>query len=211
MKREDLDPNPVAPLSPAAERIQWRPVDYFRRAEWSEIFARPAPIELDIGCGDGAFLLGMAARRPERNFLGTERMLGRVDKVCRHAARDQLSNVRVLRLESAWSVKYLLPLASISVAHISFPDPWPKRHHQRRRLIQEEFLQTLHAALAAGGELRLKTDDLPYFQWMEKVIARAPGFSRIDWPEEPDYPITNFERRFLDRGLPIYRARLRKV
>ena len=72
-------------------------------------------------------------------------------------------------------------------------------------------MEAMHAALEHGGELRLKTDDLPYFQWMEKVIARAPGFIRIDWPEEPDYPITNFERRFLAQGLPIYRARLRKV
>jgi tRNA (guanine-N7-)-methyltransferase len=211
MNREELETESNSPLNPAAERILWKPADYFRRAEWGEIFERPAPVELDIGCGDGAFLLAMAARRPDRNFLGTERMLGRVEKVCRHAARQELSNVRVLRLESAWSVKYLLPVASVSVAHISFPDPWPKRHHQPRRLIQDEFLVTMRSALAEGGELRLKTDDLPYFQWMEKVIARAAGFERIEWPEDPDYPVTNFEQRFLAQGLPIYRARLRKV
>jgi tRNA (guanine-N7-)-methyltransferase len=211
MNREELDTESTSPLAPDAARILWTPADYFRRAEWRDIFERPAPVELDIGCGDGAFLLAMAARHPDRNFLGTERMLGRVDKVCRHAARRGLTNVRVLRLESAWSVKHLLPVGSVSVAHVSFPDPWPKRHHQSRRLVQDEFLVTMHSALAEGGELRLKTDDLPYFQWMEKVIARAAGFERIDWPEEADYPVTNFEQRFLAQGLPIYRARLRKV
>ncbi|HEY2343346.1 MAG TPA: hypothetical protein VGH90_09970, partial [Chthoniobacteraceae bacterium] len=93
MNREDLETESHSPLEPAAARIQWSPADYFRRAEWSDIFDRPAPVELDIGCGDGAFLLAMAARHPERNFLGTERMLGRVDKVCRHAARNGLANV----------------------------------------------------------------------------------------------------------------------
>ncbi len=195
----------------AAERANWQPADYFARAKLSDIFERSAPLEADIGCGEGAFLLEMARRHPERNFLGTERLLGRVEKVCRHIARFGITNARVLRLESAWSMKHLLPLGSIAVAHVAFPDPWPKRAHQPRRLIQDEFLQTMHAALEPGGELRLKTDDLPYFQWMEKVMARVSGFERIDWPDDPDYPITNFERRFLAQGLPIYRARLRKI
>ena len=72
-------------------------------------------------------------------------------------------------------------------------------------------MKSLHGLLGPGGELRAKTDDLPYFQWMEKVFAKAEGFERIDWPEEADAPVTNFERRFLNKGLPIYRARLRKI
>ena len=72
-------------------------------------------------------------------------------------------------------------------------------------------MEALHGLLRPDGELRVKTDDLPYFQWMEKVFERAKGFERVDWPEDPDYPITDFERRFLEKGLPIYRARLKKV
>ena len=72
-------------------------------------------------------------------------------------------------------------------------------------------MEALHGILADGGELRIKTDDEPYFLWMEKVLAKAKGYERLDWPDDPDYPITDFERRFLAQGLPIYRARLRKI
>lgn len=207
MIREDFQQKHAEFLA-AAEHAQWSPADILQRAQLSEIFERPAPLEVDIGCGEGAFLLEMARRHPERNFLGIERLLGRVSKVCRAAAREGLTNVRVLRLESAYVMKHILPLDSVSVAYVSFPDPWPKRHHQPRRLIQDDFLKDLRKVLVPGGELRLKTDDLPYFLWMQKVIARAEGWQQAEWPEDPDYPVTNFERRFLDQGLPINRARL---
>jgi tRNA (guanine-N7-)-methyltransferase len=195
----------------AAEQALWTPADHCRRAELSDIFSRAAPLEIDLGCGDGAFLLAMAARFPERNFLGTERLLGRVEKVCRAIARNHLGNARILRLESHYAVKWLLPIACADVVHIGFPDPWPKRHHHPRRLFQDEFMPALHQVLAPGGEVRIKTDDQPYFLWIEKVISRANGFARVDWPEEPGYPKTDFEQHFVDQGLPIYRARLRKT
>ena len=69
----------------------------------------------------------------------------------------------------------------------------------------------LRRVLLPGGELRVKTDDLPYFQWMEKIWARVAGYERVGWEEEPDWPRTDFEQQFLAKGLPIYRARLRKV
>jgi tRNA (guanine-N7-)-methyltransferase len=189
----------------------WSPVDIFRRATLTDIFAREAPLELDLGAGEGAFLMEMARRHPERNFLATERMAGRVSSMCGRIERDRLANARVLHLESAYVVKHLLPLGQVSSAHLLFPDPWPKRQHHPRRVFQEEFLRDVHAALAPGGEFRIKTDDLPYFTWMEKVIARVPGFERLEWVPEPDEPRTGFERHFLAKGLPIHRARLRKL
>jgi tRNA (guanine-N7-)-methyltransferase len=194
-----------------AHAAEWVPADYFARADLRAVFPRSAPLEVDLGCGDGDFLVERARLLADHNFLGTERMPGRVDKVCRKVARIGLPNVRVLRLESAYVVKHLLPPESVAIAHVLFPDPWPKRQHHPRRLIQEEFLQSVRGVLQPGGELRLKTDDLPYFRWMEKVIEQSPGFERIDWPEDPDYPLTNFERRFVAQALPIHRARLRKV
>jgi tRNA (guanine-N7-)-methyltransferase len=198
-------------LVDAARAVEFVPADYFARQKMEDIFARPAPLEVDLGSGEGAFLLAMAARHPERNFLGVERLLGRVRKTCRAIARQRLANARIVRIETAYALRYLLPLASVSTAHVGFPDPWPKRYHQRRRLIQDGFMEALHGILAEGGELRVKTDDLPYFQWMEKIFARAKGFERIDWPDDPDYPMTNFERRFIAQGLPVHRARLRKI
>jgi tRNA (guanine-N7-)-methyltransferase len=194
-----------------AARKEWVPKDYFQRAEMRDIFERPAPFEIDFGCGDGAFLLAMAKRFPERNFLGTERLLGRVEKVCKAIARGKLTNCRILRLESFYTAQWLLPVGCASVVHVAFPDPWPKRQHHDRRLFQDEFMRALHQVLAPGGELRIKTDDKPYFLHIEKVLSRATGFERIEWQEEPDYPATDFERHFLAQGLPIYRARLRKV
>jgi tRNA (guanine-N7-)-methyltransferase len=168
-------------------------------------------VEVDIGCGEGSFLLAMAKAFPDRNYLWIERLLGRVRKVCRNASREGLTNVRLLRLETAYALRYVLPLETVSVAHVAFPDPWPKRYHHPRRLVQDGFMEALRGILVAGGELRVKTDDEPYFQWMEKVFTRAKGYERIDWPEEAGYPVTDFEQRFLAQGLPIYRARLRKV
>jgi tRNA (guanine-N7-)-methyltransferase len=153
----------------------------------------------------------MSKLRPEHNFLGTERMLARVRRVCRLISRTHLQHTRILQLESKYAVTHLLPLESVSVAYVSFPDPWPKRHHQVRRLIQDDFMAALHKVLVPGGEVRIKTDDLPYFMWIEKVLVRAEGFERLDWPDDPAYPLTNFERHFLAQGMTIQKARLRKV
>jgi tRNA (guanine-N7-)-methyltransferase len=210
-QRAPMNRDQHAAFVAATERALWTPADCFHRATLAEIFERAAPLELDLGCGDGAFILEMARRHPERNFLGTERLLGRVEKVCRAIARGHLANCRILRLESLYTVKWLLPPGSAGIVHIGFPDPWPKRHHHPRRLIQDEFLTALHQVLAPGGEVRIKTDDKPYFMWIEKVIARAAGFERIDWEPEPGYPVTDFEQHFIAQGLPVHRARLRRL
>jgi tRNA (guanine-N7-)-methyltransferase len=195
----------------AAERAEWKPTDYFKQVQLEEIFARTAPLILDLGCGDGSFLVEMAKRHPEENFLATERMLGRVQKVARKIARHHLENARVLRLESHYVLKWMLPPACASIVYVLHPDPWPKRTHHPRRLIQAEFMESVGRVLLPGGELRVKTDDLPYFQWMEKVFAQSPQFERLDWELPADWPQTDFERDFIAKGLPIYRARLRKV
>ncbi|MEA3209145.1 MAG: tRNA (guanine-N7-)-methyltransferase [Chthoniobacter sp.] len=194
-----------------ARRVQFQPADICARAELSELFPRSASLEVDIGSGEGSYILALARQHPERNFLGIERLLGRVRKTCRAAAREGLGNVRMLRLEIAYALRYVLPLGSVSVAHLLFPDPWPKRYHHPRRLVQDGFMEAMHGILGPGGELRIKTDDEPYFLWMEKVLSRAKGYEQLDWPEDLECPQTDFEQRFVAQGLPIYRARLRKI
>lgn len=195
----------------AMEKAQWTPADIFQRAKVTDIFDRVAPLELDLGCGDGFFIESMAQRHPERNYLGTERLAGRVEKVCRAIARLNIPNCRILQLESKYVVQHLLPVECASVVHIGFADPWPKRHHHPRRLFQDDFMTGLHQVLAPDGDIRIKTDDEPYFRWIEKVIDRAKGFTRVEWEEEPDYPKTDFEQHFIAQGLPIFKARLRKT
>src|SRR5271168_4351891 len=96
--------------------------DICQRFDWSELFGNEHPVELDLGAGDGGFALAYAKQHPEINLLAVERLLGRVRKIEKRAVRFQLGNIRVLRLEFGYFVKYILPPDSVSVAHIMFPD-----------------------------------------------------------------------------------------
>lgn len=194
------------------DSVEFLPDDYFAPLNLADLFPeRPdAALEVDLGSGDGAFLVAMAQRFPERHFLGVERLLGRVRKSSRRAARNGLENLRVLRIESHYLVRHLLPPGAVAVMHVMFPDPWPKRRHHHRRLIQTEFLDAVHCALRPEGELRLTTDDLLYFEHMREVFQAHPGFAEEAWEPGDDYPQTDFERLFRARGLPVYRALLRK-
>ena len=102
-----------------------------------KIFERNAPLHVDLGCGDGLFLCGLAQRMPDKNFLGIERLLNRVRTSARKVAR--LDNVRLLRMESSYAVRYLLPAESVERFYLLFPDPWPKRRHHRRRIVTPGF------------------------------------------------------------------------
>ncbi len=196
---------------PAADSIEYTPPDYFAPLQLEEIFGRRAPVHIDLGCGCGAFLVAMAKANPQCDFLGIERLVGRVRKVCKRAANAGLGNVRILCLESLYTISKLIAPASISVVHVMFPDPWPKRKHHSRRLINREFLDAARAALRAGGELRLSTDDAHYFEHMNKVAAAHEGFSDIPWPDDPEYPRTDYEKHFRAKGLAIHRILLKKI
>lgn len=189
------------------------PPDYFRELRREEIFPDPLrPLEIELGCGDGTFLTEMAARHPERDFLGVERMRGRVVKTARKIAARNLDHARVMRLESAYTVAWLLPSSCVSRLHLLCPDPWPKKKHAARRLVnQDEFLTGLARVLAPGGEFLLKTDDLPYFEdALASLESRGSSFERLAWEEDSFYyPTTDFEQSWLDLGRVIYRARWR--
>jgi tRNA (guanine-N7-)-methyltransferase len=189
------------------------PPDYFRLLQREELFAGEGrPLEVDLGSGDGTFLLGMARAHPERDFLGVERILGRVRKTVRKIERLGLSNAKILRLESAYTVAWLLPSASVSRLHLLCPDPWPKTKHEARRLVnQEEFLAGLERILVPGGEFLLKTDDDTYFEDALGSFGKREAFVRLDWPNELcNYPTTDFEAYWLGLGRQIHRARWRK-
>lgn len=195
------------------DSLEFIPENYFAPLDLAAIFPeRPAaPLEVDLGSGDGAFLVEMAGRTPERNFLGVERLLGRVRRACRRLARTGASNARLLRVESHYLVRYLLPPGTVTTFHVMFPDPWPKRRHHANRLIQTAFLDDARTALAPGGELRLTTDSLLYFEHMRAVFEGHPGFAEEPWTPGEDYPQTDFERYFRGQGLPIHRALLRRI
>ena len=186
------------------------PADYFREVRLEEIFAEPErPLEVDLGCGDGSFLVEMAAAHPERNFLGVERLAGRVEKTGRRIGQRGLTNARVLRLESTYTLGWLLPPASVSRLHLLCPDPWPKKGHHRRRLFNDpEFLAGLARVLRQEGEFLLKTDDRLYYGNALEVMAAQPGFARLDWADGAFFHAqTDFERQWLALGKTMHRAR----
>lgn len=187
------------------------PTDYFRELELAEIHRPGRPLEVDLGCGDGSFLMEMARHHPERDFIGVERLLGRVRKVCRKLTRHGLDNARVLRLESRYVVEWLLPEASVSRLHLLCPDPWPKVRHHRRRLVQVEFLEAVRRVLVPGGEFLFMTDHEEYFQWAEEKVADHGGFGRLEWEEDSFfYPKTDFQQLWESEGKRMWRLRCRK-
>lgn len=192
-----------------AEQVELVPENYFAPLDLASLFPHRAPIEVDLGCGDGTFLVAMAARHPERNFLGIERLAGRVRSACGKAARAKLPNVRVLVIDSTYAVEYLLPNASIEVVHLLFPDPWPKKRHQRRRIVTPAFLAAVHRAIAPGGQLRIATDQEDYYAAMRGLIAATDFREEVD--DAADFPLTTFEKHFVAAGAPIYRLGLRKT
>lgn len=200
----------VSPEVVEEQQFEVFPSDLRQPILLSEIFGNDRPVEIDLGSGSGKFLVESGARYPERNFLGIERLLGRVRKTRRKACQLKLGNVRVLRVEIDYAVRYLLLPNSMSRFHLSFPDPWPKRRHHTRRLVDGEFLAAISAALAPNGELWIKTDHVEYFQWIEKMAALAlTTFAEAPW--EHEYPNTDFDETFAAENAPIYRLRLRKV
>ncbi len=184
------------------------PANYFAPLDLEAIYGRSAPIEVDLGCGDGSFLVQMAAANPSRDFLGIERLLQRVRKARRKIAERELTNARVLRIETSYAVQQMLPADSVAQFHLMFPDPWPKRRHWRRRIVTEEFLTSVHRALAPHGGLRIATDQIGYFREIERLIGQAKQFV-VSTDPEPLRPPSTFEKRFSESE--IYWLVLRKV
>src|SRR5256714_410152 len=174
-----------------------------------KIFGRKAPLHVDLGCGDGSFLCALAQRLPVRNFLGIERLTGRIRSSARKAAN--LENVRLLQIESSYAVRYLLPEGSVETFYLLFPDPWPKRRHHRRRIVTNDFLGAIHRALTSDGSFLIATDQLDYFQQIQRVATSDSRFHKIEIEREVSLPLTKFERGFRDQGTSIYRLSLRKI
>ncbi len=190
------------------EPCEFMPEDYFSRLDPSSIFENEKPLEIDLGCGDGSFLNAMAAHYPERNFLGVERLLGRVKKVAKKAHRAGLTNCKVLRLESKYTIEWLFPEASIDRLHLLCPDPWPKAKHHKRRLVQQDFLEVLFRVLKPGGEFCFKTDHPEYFEWVEEEMKTFGKFTQLEWNEDTFYyPKTDFQIQWEAEGKSMHQLR----
>jgi tRNA (guanine-N7-)-methyltransferase len=198
------------PTGPAPTLI-YQLTSILDRLDPPRLFPKPQPLEVELGSGDGSFLARYAQRHPERNFLGIERLLGRLRKLDRKGRRAGVANLRCIRIESGYFLEYLLPPQSVSALHVYFPDPWPKRKQRKNRLINERFTQIAHRTLADHGVVYLRTDDKDYFNQMTAVFAANAQFATTHTPEELSAEITDFERGFQSRGVSTLSVAYAKV
>ena len=162
-------------------------------------------VEVDVGCGKGRFLLARASRHRGVGFLGIERQAGRIQKVARRAERVGLRNVRLLQLEASYVIEHLLPAASVSCYYVFFPDPWPKRRHQARRLFDAAFLACAWRTLVPGGCIHVATDDAAYFGQIVSDLAGNKRFAEVAPFAPGPNEQTDFERTFTGQGKAILR------
>jgi tRNA (guanine-N7-)-methyltransferase len=167
-------------------------------------------LEVDLGCGKGRFLLAHAAKNPDVNLLGIDRMLRRIRKVDNRARRLGLDNIRLLRMEAYYAVAHLLPAAAVDGYYIFFPDPWPKARHEGHRLFNALFLDALHRTLAEGGIVHVATDHGPYFEQLAAIFAGDARFAPVAPFVPPEDEQTDFERFYIEHK-SIGRLSVRKA
>jgi tRNA (guanine-N7-)-methyltransferase len=196
--------------SPARPSVIYTPANWFEPLDWSRVFVQDQPIEIDLGCGKGAFLFWAAQTQPHRNFVGVDRLLRRLRRVDGKAVRAGLQNLHLLRIESAYLISKLIPDHSVSAYHVLFPDPWPKRRHHGRRLIGVPFLADVRRTLVDGGIVNCATDHEEYFVWIQREFQKDGGFLKDEPPPLPEEARTDFERKFVAAGRKVYRSRWQK-
>jgi tRNA (guanine-N7-)-methyltransferase len=174
--------------------------------DWRSAFGRVAPVVLEIGFGMGETTAAIAATQPHVDFVGVEMHLPGVGALLRRIEAAGLSNVRVVRADVV-DVIPRIPHASLAGIHAYFPDPWPKKRHHKRRLLQREFVHALCVTLARGGYLHVATDWQPYAEEILAVLEAESLLSNTGdgfAPRPAWRPVTKFERRGVDRGHPVF-------
>ena len=187
-----------------------------RPVRWEDLFGAEAPVEVEIGCGNGRYLRRAAGERPGHVFLGVERSLSYARRAHERKAKYAVANARVLRGDAARFLSDYAPPGSIHTLHAYFPDPWPKRRHAKRRLLQPAFLETARRALRPGGLFLLKVDIWWHFEEILCRFERSRGFEVTSNGADVDsggdlYHLTGFEQKALSRKGVVYRMEARRV
>jgi len=183
------------------------PVD--RPIDLRGLFRRSAPCHVEIGTGNGDLLLALAEEHPENDYLGVEVHRPGIGNLLLRASRKQLANVKVICRDAADALAIQLPEGGIECVYLFFPDPWPKRRHHKRRLLQPAFAATLRRKLRPHGRLFIATDWDDYAHHLWEVMEVAPGFVNLAGPAmaapRPLWrPVTRYEQRALGAGRAIH-------
>jgi len=165
---------------------------------WGSVFGNDRPVEIEIGPGRGDVLVAYASARPEVNFFAIEHLRGVAEALAARLERTGLANARVIAADARCVVERLVPTASVAAYHIYFPDPWPKRRHEKRRLFDAHFGAALRRTLAPGGIVHVATDLPDLFAAIGTALAAA-GFAATG-ATSPVRPTTKFERKYAQAG-----------
>jgi tRNA (guanine-N7-)-methyltransferase len=171
------------------------------------LFGRRAPTIVEIGFGMGETTAAIAQAHPENNYLGIEVHSPGVGSLLKLIGERALANVRIVQHDAVQVVEHMIAPGTLAGLHVFFPDPWPKKRHHKRRLIQPPFVHLLASSLAPGGYLHLATDWEEYAQQMLDVLNREPLLINTvpDYAPRPDHrPLTKFEQRGRKLGHPVW-------
>lgn len=186
--------------------------------DFEVIFGRKAPVHIEVGSGKGTFILSETKAHPENNYLGIEWANKYYKLAVDRLGRWQIPNVRIMRTDAAFFFAEHVPDNSVSWFHIYFPDPWPKARHNKRRLIGTSNVQQIIRSLQTGGVLNLATDHADYFEQMQEVLnaefekgtLKQTPFTRASGARDGETVGTNFERKYIVEGRPIYTIAAKK-
>lgn len=174
-------------------------------------FDSPGPLEIEIGCGKGGFLLERARSRPDLRLLGIE-WANKYFRYCAdRMARWNLTNVRVMRTDARHFFIHHMPAECLSVLHLYHPDPWPKKRHHKRRLVQPDFVAAAIRAIKPGGYWLVQSDHEEYFGIIKAVLDASPELAEVPWEQTdvmagPEWIGTNFEVKYARQGHVIRRV-----
>jgi tRNA (guanine-N7-)-methyltransferase len=177
------------------------------------LFGRRAPVVVEIGFGMGDSTATIAATHPEIDYLGIEVHGPGVGSLCKQIAERHLANLRIAQHDAVEVLQHMIPEGSLAGVHVFFPDPWPKKRHHKRRLIQAPLVALIASRLAPGGYLHCATDWEEYAQQMLDVLSAEPALENTaaGFAPRPEYrPLTKFENRGLKLGHGVWDVIFRK-
>ena len=179
------------------------------RLDLAQLFGNANRVVLEIGSGKGRFLIGSATEQPDVNFIGVEKSLHYHRVIAERAGKRGLRNVRLINYDAFPVLRDMIPDAALSEIHIYFPDPWPRKREQKRRIIRVEVLAEMRRTLVAGGSGIYVTDHREYFESAAPLIAQFfRSETRVPGPDDP--PRTNYEAKYRAEGRGIYEVRFWK-
>jgi len=193
-----------------------RAEDLSSPAEWHTVFGNANPLVLEIGCGTGDFVVKTAEDQPGLNFIAIDYYNKGCYKSCRRIERHGVTNVRVLREEARQFITERIAPASLAAVHINCPDPWPKKRHRKRRLVNRQFVEFLLPYLAPGGDFYFATDFDDYGLDVAGFMPQVPEMTNMLAPdlylyELEGYHLSRYMEKFMAEGKKIHFVHYRKV